>query len=375
MVLAALLLAGVACGSDDDGQRTAAYDFSALAAEMDTFIAETDSVDGAGVVIVDRDDGVILESTFGAFERDRVSLIASSSKMITATVLMSLHEQGILDFDEPIANMVGWGEANPTVTTAQLLSNSSGLVGLAPNPAYAPYLCQYFAGGTLQDCARTIFVTAADDDQVIPPDTMFRYGGGQWQVAGGVAESVSGKSWAELVRETLIEPCGLEALDYNNHFTQLPPDPDNLFGYPGGFDGDPLALDATDNPNMEGGVYTNIADYGKLVLMQVRGGQCDGGRVLSEASVQRLHSDRIDDVYGGSTGGGRYQGYGYGWWIDRGSDSGLIVDPGAYGSVAWIDEGRSYGGFLVIEADSFLGNELFERAYPLINEVVDGVRG
>ena len=373
LISIAALLMTAACGSDDESQGNAAvYDFAAFEAEVEAFIAENDDVDGVGAVIVHRDDGVVFERGFGEFASDRIYLIASSTKMITASVLMKLHDDGILDLDEPVVDMVGWGDSNPDVTVAQLLSNSSGLVGLLPNPIFAPYLCQYLHSGTLQDCARTIFTTELDDDDVIPPDTEFRYGGGQWQVAGGVAEIVSGMSWAELVRDTLIEPCGLEVLRYNNHFVQLISE--DVFGYPDGFDSDPSVLETTENPNMEGGVYTTTADYAKLLLMHLRDGMCGRNSVLAPQSVERLHADRILDVYEGTAGGGRFGGYGLGWWVDRGSDS-LITDPGAYGSVPWLDEERGYGGFIVLEADSGIGGQLFERLYPLANAAVDAAHG
>jgi CubicO group peptidase (beta-lactamase class C family) len=95
-----------------------------------------------GLVIVDADDGVVHEEYWGEFGPDRISLVASSSKMITAGVLLRLQDDGLLDIDAPVADVVGWA-GDPAITTAQLLSNSSGLVGLGPNLAYPPYLCQF----------------------------------------------------------------------------------------------------------------------------------------------------------------------------------------------------------------------------------------
>ncbi len=170
-------------------QRT--YDFAAIDPIVSAFVAEHE-LNGAGLVIVDADDGVVFHEHWGEFDEDRVSLIASSSKMITAGVLLHLDDNGLLDIGAPVADVVEWGTANLDITPAQLISNSSGLVGLIPNPAYLPYICQYLAAGTLQTCGETIFTTPDDDSEVVPPDTEFRYGGGQWQVAGAVAEAATG---------------------------------------------------------------------------------------------------------------------------------------------------------------------------------------
>ncbi len=363
LILATFL---AACG-DDDGGSPPEFDFSAAEAEVEAFLDETDEVDGVGAIIVHRDYGVIYQRSFGAFTDDRISLIASASKMISAGVLLRLQDEELLDIDEPIIDVVGWGEHNPTLTPAQLVSNSSGLVSLTQNPAYAPYLCQYLARGTLEDCARTIFATDRDDDDIVEPDTQFNYGGGQWQLAGGVAEVVSGKSWAELIDEIYVEPCGLEVLAYNNHFTQLTSS--SPFGYPDDFDGDPSVLMATDNPNIEGGAYSTIGDYGKLLLMHLRGGVCGDQRVLSEEAIRRMHTDRIFDAYGGSTDGGT-GGYGLGWWLDR-TEPDVTWDPGAYGAFPWIDESRGYAAYFQLEATSGLGAQLFGRTVDLINEAID----
>lgn len=371
-VAALALLWIAACGSDDDGGTTAIptipdYDFSAVDREIEDFVAER-GLAGVGTILVHRDHGVIYQRSFGNFTDDRVYLIASASKMVSAGVLMRLADEGLLDIDRPIAEAVGWGEGNPSITPAQLVSNSSGLVGLLPNPAYTPYICQYLYVGGLEDCARQIFTTTRDDADVIPPDTQFRYGGAQWQVAGGLAEAVSGKSWEELIRETYSEPCGLEAFGYNNHFTQPGIASGAFFQYPVGFDGDPAVLLPTENPNVEGGAYATIGDYGKLLLMHLRGGLCGDNRVLSEESVRLMHSDRIAEAYGGS--GGVDRGYGLGWWIHRDVE-GLISDPGAYGAFPWIDSTREYAGFLALESSTGTGRLLFDRIYDLVNQAIE----
>ncbi|MEP4649798.1 MAG: serine hydrolase domain-containing protein, partial [Ilumatobacter sp.] len=329
-------------------------DYSAVEPIVQAFVDER-GLNGAGLVVVERDAGVVYEHHWGEFTPDRISLVASSSKMITAGVLLRLSDDGLLDMDAPVADAVEWGGGNPDITPAQLVSNSSGLVGLLPNPGYAPYVCQYVASGTLQDCAAQIFTSPDDDGDIVAPDTEFRYGGAQWQVAGAVAEAVSGRSWAELIDEIYVQPCGLDALGYNNHFTQIG---SGGFAYPTEFAGDPETLMATDNPNMEGGAFVTTGDYAKLLLMHLRGGTCGDERVLSQGALDTLHADRTGTVYGSDTG------YGMGWWVDRAT--GRISDAGAYGSVPWLDLEDGYGAFLVVEADAVTGGELAAQLYDIV---------
>lgn len=330
------------------------YDFAAASPIVQQFVDER-GLNGAGLVIVQRDDGVIYEDYWGEFDHDRISLVASASKMITAGVLLRLQDDGLLDIDAPVADVVDWGAGNSEVTPAQLISNSSGLVGLLPNPGYGPYVCQFIAAGSLQDCAARIFTTSADDADIAPPDTEFRYGGAQWQVAGAVAEAASGESWADLIDRIYVQPCGLETLGFNNHFTQIGT---SGFGYPPAFDADPSTLAPTDNPNMEGGAYITTGDYAKLLLMHLRGGMCGGNRVLSQAALDRLHDGSAEPD----------TGYAMGWWVDR--NSGRISDPGAYGAVPWLDLEDGYGAYLVIEADGGTGLELAAQLYDLVETAV-----
>lgn len=350
-----------------DSIPTRSYDFSVVDLIVDQFVNDRD-LTGAGLVVVDRDDGIVHEQYWGDIGPERISLIASASKMIVAGVLLRLDDQGVLDIDAPVAAAVEWGAGNPNITPAQLLSNSSGLVGLVPNPGYAPYFCQFLAQGDLQSCAKEIFTTVNDDVDIIAPDTEFRYGGGQWQVAGALAEAVSGRSWAQLVDDTYVQPCGVDSLGFNNHWTQFGA---LDFAYPAEFDGDPSRLDDTENPNMEGGAYITAPDYAQLLLMHLRGGRCGDVQVLSTDALAQMHADRIGDVYGGSAGSA---GYGMGWLIDRAS--GRLSDAGAYGAVPWLDLDNGHGAYLVIEADNTTGIALADELYgPVADAIAIGRAG
>ena len=117
---------------------------------------------------------------------------------------------------------------------------------------------------------------------------------------------------------------------------------------------------------MEGGAYLAPRDYAELLLMHLRGGRCDGKQVLSQRALDRMHADRIGEVYGGDAG--TNTGYGMGWWVDRAS--GRITDPGAYGTIPWLDLGDGYGAYLVIEADSSTGGQLANLLYDVVDTAV-----
>jgi CubicO group peptidase (beta-lactamase class C family) len=320
-------------------------------------------LNGATLIVVDRDLGVLHQGHFGEFGPGRISLVANLSEVTSAGVLMRLHDDGLLDVDAPVADVVAWGSGNPEVTPAQLLSHSSGMLGGQESQFYGPYVCSMMYAGSLQACGETIFTTPDDDADLVPPDTEFLWPGtgADLQVAGAVAEAASGKTWAELVDEIYVQPCGLEALAYNNPWMQLAFDP-ATFGYPTEFGGDPSTLAATENPSILGGAYATAEDYAALLLMHLREGMCGDERVLSPESLDLMHEDRVARVYdGGQTDPdtGITWGYGMGWYTERETGAGLITNLSIFGSAVGLNMDTGYGAVLLLEATWVDGQALF----------------
>ena len=355
---------GEDAGSPDAGGESdaaAELNFDEFDSVIDKFLTDK-KLTGATAAIVHKTRGTVHERGYGSFDKARVSLIASTSKVLSVGVLMTLVDAGKLDLEKPINTYLQpWGEFKTNITTGMLVSNSSGLVSLVENSLYPNYLCQYMDGGDLESCAKTIY-TVDDSADRIAPDTMFKYGGGQWQLAGGVAEQVSGKKWADLIKEIYVTPCDAKSLGYTNQFQRA-----GGTGYPTFFTGDVATLPVTANPSIEGGAYVSAGDYAKILLMHLRGGLCGDKRVLSQAAVDRMQVDRIKEKYNGSTTSPVLSGYGLGWWIDR-AHPGVVVDPGAYGAVAWLDKDHEYGGYVALEATSALGTELYGLLKPVADK-------
>jgi CubicO group peptidase (beta-lactamase class C family) len=350
----------------NDAGTDAALSFQEFDSVIEKFLQDK-SLAGATAVVVHKEWGPVHERGYGSFDKNRVSLIASSSKILSVGVLMALADAGKLDLDKPINGYLSaWGDFKSDLTTAMLVSNSSGLVSLTQNPYYANYICQYTDSSVLDMCAKSIY-TANDAADRKPPDTAFAYGGGQWQLAGGIAEVVSGKHWADLIKETYVTPCGASSLGYTNQFTKATAEGSGT-AYPMFFMADVANLPMTQNPSIEGGAYVTAGDYGKLLLMHLRGGMCGDKRVLSEAAVKRMQADRILEKYNGMTTSPVLQGYGMGWWIDR-ANPGFFADPGAYGAIAWLNTKQDYGAFVVLEATSALGTELLAQLRPVADAI------
>ena len=340
---------------------------------VEDFLGEYPSLRGAGVIALHKDRGVIHRKAYGDFATDRVYLIASSSKMVSAGILNRLNDDGALDLYAPIAEVVDWGQSRPLIKPVHLLSNTSGLPALFSTTFFGDHRCQLFSAGELTDCAETIFQTEPNgQDTIVPPDTDFRYGGGQWQVAGGIAELASGKSWAELFHEIYVQPCGLQSSGFTHPFQFGL----TLSGYPSGFTGDISTIMPTNNPFIEAGMYTTIDDYGRLLMMHLNGGRCGENAVHTEEAIARMHAEYVRNTFMGETNAARlfdenvgWSGYGMGWWIDRDFSS-INFDPGIYGSVALINWDTNIAIFAVIEGTiKPEGTDLYSRMRALSQDM------
>ena len=357
------------------------YDFSAASEIIQDYVDEN-GLNGASFIVVDRDDGVVHQEHFGELGPERVAIIGPVGEIVSAGVVLSLHDDGLLDVDAPVADVVAWGSGNPEVTLAQLLSHSSGMVGGLASQFYSPYLCSVMFVGSLQGCAETIFTTPDDDADLVPPDTAFGWPGtgADYQVAGAVAEVASGKTWAELVDEIYVQPCGLNVLAYNNPWFQLPFDP-TTFGYPA-VGGDPVSMLApTENPSIMGGAYTTADDLAVLLLMHLRDGMCGDERVLSTESLERMHEDRIARVYDGDSeftdaegnATGEVWGYGMGFPIDR--ETGRPAAASPFGQQAWLDLDEGYAVLLLLEASWTNSLALYDLVPGPVHEAILTARG
>src|SRR5690349_5566583 len=115
MLAACTLLASCGDDSSKDTDKTEdnALNFSDVDAVIERFIEENDLA-GATAVIVQRDKGQVHQRGYGQFDADRVHLIASGSKIISAGVLLALSDQGVLDLDAPISGILSsFGEHKP----------------------------------------------------------------------------------------------------------------------------------------------------------------------------------------------------------------------------------------------------------------------
>ena len=95
-----------------------------LVSEIVQGYIDENGLNGASLIVVDRDAGVLYEEHFGELGPGRVAILGPLSEPISVGVVLSLHDDGLLDIDAPVADVVAGGSGMPEVTLAQLLSHS-----------------------------------------------------------------------------------------------------------------------------------------------------------------------------------------------------------------------------------------------------------
>jgi D-alanyl-D-alanine carboxypeptidase len=134
--------------------------------------------------------------------------IASISKILTATVVLQLVEDGELKLDQPVARQladyVGVRVTDPgvaAITVRQLLSHTSGL---------STYDDLFFGAGA--DSCRTAAAVGLTGNLVAPPGTRYVYSNLGFCLLGLLIEQVTGRPYEVEVRKRLLEPLGITGM-------------------------------------------------------------------------------------------------------------------------------------------------------------------
>jgi CubicO group peptidase (beta-lactamase class C family) len=173
-------------------------------------------VAGMSIAVVRGKDTVVMKGYgFADVENDvpataqTVYRIGSITKQFTAAAVLKLAEQGKLSVDDTVGGRVpslpaAWRKA----TIRQLLNHTSGI------PSYTS------AGPRWQSRMRidlphdSLIGIVANDSMDFPLGTQWRYNNTGYYLLGMMIERLGDRSYAEVVRDQLVKPLGLQATMY-----------------------------------------------------------------------------------------------------------------------------------------------------------------
>lgn len=310
---------------------------------------------GVSMKIV-KDDLVFFEANYGGFADTTVQHVASAGKWIAAATIAAVVDEGLLSWDDPVKKYLPeFTDLKGEATLRQLFSHTAGY------PDYQPADQRKDDYHTLEESVIHIVGLPADT----LPGTTFRYGGLAMQVAGRMAEIVTGKDWETIFQEKIARPLGMD----HSHFT-------------------PVSEEEGLSPMLGGGYRTCMKDYIHFLNMFMHYGVFEGKRVLSEAAVREIEADQVKDAgvsqpeYVLNARQNNHNGiYGLGMWreeLDAEGNVTLMSSPGWVGTYPWIDRKNNVYGIIVAKISARAArNNGFDSFYesavlPLI--VRDAIR-
>ncbi|GLY90331.1 serine hydrolase [Actinoallomurus iriomotensis] len=233
--------------------------------------------------------GVLNRETGVAATTDSLFQIGSVSKVWTTTLVMQLVDEGRLDLDAPLAEVLpelrlADAETAAKVTMRHLLTHTSGIDG------------DVFADtGRGDDCLEKYVEALAEVARNHPLGATWSYCNSGFSLAGRVVEKLTGTTWDAALRERILTPLGLR------HTTTLPEEAllhRAAVGHVHDDSGQPVRAAIWQLPRSAGPaglISSTVADVLAFARMHLTGGRApDGTRVLSEASAAAMTENQIE---------------------------------------------------------------------------------
>jgi len=279
--------------ADDISVGVGEYTIVGSMSKLEGFIheqMETWQVPGVAVGIFDGGDvefagfGITNIETGQPVRPETLFQIGSISKIFTATLAMTLVDEGRLDLDTPIVTYVpelplSDRGARAQITARHLLTHRSGFYG-----------DRFDDQGDGDDALERAVRAFGDLPQVTAPGELYTYCNAGLDLVGRAIENILGQTFESAMRERVFTPLGLERSTY---FAREAIRHSVSVGHQvGGEDGqtvaDPWPIPRRSNP--AGGITTNAPELIRFAVMHLRRGTIGDHRVISEVSARAMTS-------------------------------------------------------------------------------------
>ncbi|WP_147268284.1 serine hydrolase domain-containing protein [Spongiactinospora rosea] len=324
-----------------------------------------------GAVLAVQHGDEIAEAAYGVLDKefgypattDSIFQIGSITKVWTATLIMQLADEGLVDLDTPVAYYlpgfrVTDEAASAAVTVRQLLTHVGGFDGDI-----------FDDHGDGDDAVqRYVDALAGPARQLFPPGTLWSYCNSGYVVLGRIVSVLTGLTWEAAIRERIAAPLGM---------TYLATSPAEAIRYR-------VAMGHIEGPGGElvkapiWGMPRSNAPAGATLTMAARdllafakmhqrlGLAPDGTRVLSERSALAMREPQAEVPGDGPLA----DHWGLGWELFR-TEGGLIIghDGGTVGQSALLRMVPERDVALVLLTNGGGVHKLHELATGLLDEL------
>lgn len=258
---------------------------------------------GAAMVVV-KDGAVVYARGFGRASSEgsapvttaTLFRLGSTTKMLTATAVLSLVADGKLSLTQPVTRYLPTlGEAFSRVTLQQLLSHSAGLCEATPKI------------DSRDDDAleREIAGWAGTQRFYTDPGAQYSYAGPSYYLSGRLLELVTGKPYADAMEQLVFAPLGMKSSTLRPLLALTRPLAQGHVASP---DGVQVVRPMVENVAMYpgGSVFSCADDLGRFMLAMLAGAPLGKPRVAREFLQRRFAlptppPDRGKSFYGFGT--------------------------------------------------------------------------
>lgn len=295
------------------------------AAEIDTLVERTlKTFDVPGIAVAVVKDGKIIHAkgygvrslnTMQKVDEHTLFGIASNSKAFTSAALGILIDEGKLSWDDKVTDIIPeFKMYNPYVTedftVRDLLAHRSGLGLGAGDLMFWPDSNSF----TKKDIIHNLRYLK----QVSSFRTKYDYDNLLYIVAGEVVARVSGTSWENFIEAKIIQPLAMKetATSFKNV-----KDKSNVIDPHAPVEGKVKVIrrDWSEVANSAGGIYSNITDMSKWIIMQMNNGKYGEGltkNIFSETVHEEMWTPQtIIPVHGPTAYNTHFSAYGLGWGL------------------------------------------------------------
>lgn len=295
------------------------------ATEIDTLVERTlKTFDVPGIAVAVVKDGKIIHAkgygvcslnTMQKVDEHTLFGIASNSKAFTSAALGILVDEGKLSWDDKVTDIIPeFKMYNPYVTedftVRDLLTHRSGLGLGAGDLMFWPDSNTF----TKKDIIHNLRYLK----QVSNFRTKYDYDNLLYIVAGEVVARVSGTTWENFIETRIMQP--LDMKESATSFKRVK-DKSNVIDPHAPVEGKVKVIrrDWSEVANSAGGIYSNITDMSKWIIMQMNNGKYGEGlskKIFSDKVHEEMWTPQtIIPVYGPTTYNTHFSAYGLGWFL------------------------------------------------------------
>jgi CubicO group peptidase (beta-lactamase class C family) len=218
----------------------------------------------SGVVLLAKDGEPVYEKAFGYADWNKkipnttetLFNIASIGKMFTHEMILQLEQESKLKTSDPLSKYLTIfpEETGNKITIQMLIDMKAGLGDCLRSPEFLKNFKKYKTVDDFLELIKT-------QPLLYEPGTSRQYSNSGFIVLGGVIEKVTGKSYAENLKERFFIPLGMN----NSYYKQFG---DNVSGCASGtritFTGEKISVPDFGMPSPAGGLFMNAEDLLKF---------------------------------------------------------------------------------------------------------------